>query len=69
MKILKLSDGNFVQDINIAGHITICPLPYQAKKFIKDSELKAYTDFLDRCYSTRLYKVMEFKYDVEEIKK
>lgn len=69
MKVIKLSDGNFVQEINIAGQIIICPLSYQARKFIKDSELKEYTDFLDRCYSTRLYKVMEFKYSTEEIVK
>ncbi|AFQ96395.1 hypothetical protein [Bacillus phage vB_BceM_Bc431v3] len=69
MKILKLSDGNFVEEINIAGHIIICPLPYQAKKFVKDSDLKPYTDFLDESYSPLIYKVMDFKYSAEEIKK
>ncbi|ALO79636.1 hypothetical protein HOBO_228 [Bacillus phage Hobo] len=69
MKVIKLSDGNFVQEINIAGHIIICPLSYQAKKFVKDSDLKPYTDFLDKSYSPFIYKVVDFKYSEEEIKK
>lgn len=69
MKVIKLSDGNFVKEINIAGQIIICPLSYQAKKFIKDSDLKKYTDFLDRSYSPLIYKVMNFKYSAEEIVK
>jgi hypothetical protein len=60
--VIKLRDNNYVQEITISGRVICCPLPYQAKQFHDRGELRVYTDFLNKEFTSKSYDVLDFTY-------
>lgn len=65
MLIIKLwASQNYIEEIYLSGQVLYCYMPYEAKKFRNEEQIKPYLEFLNK--KGWRYSIENFEYSTTE---